>query len=72
MTLTFFLLKMRGTLTLFRLNAPPILQIFPNRGSVKTQILRLFTLTSLAQNLSLERSVVCDVIARALVVRKGS
>ena len=38
MTLTVFLLKIRGTLTLFRLNAQPILQNFPNKGSVKIQI----------------------------------
>ena len=49
MTLTFFLLNNRGTLNLFWLNTQPILQNFPNKGGVKTQISRLFTLTSLAR-----------------------
>lgn len=54
MTLTFFLLKIRGTLTLFRLNAQPILQNFPNKDNVETKISRLFTLTSFARKSCVE------------------
>ena len=53
-TFTFFLLKIRGTLILFRLNAQPILQNFPNKGSVETQISRLFALTSFARKSCVE------------------
>ena len=49
LTLTFFLFKIRGTLILFRLNAQPILQNFPNKGSVNAQNSQLFTLTSFAR-----------------------
>lgn len=44
MTLTFFLLMIRGKRTRFRLNAQPIMQNFPNKGNVETLISRLFTL----------------------------
>ena len=75
MTLTFLLLKIRGTRarTRLRLNAQPILQNCPNKDNVwqnRNPTVKETSQTSLRKSCVEIIPSVCDVIARALVVHE--